>query len=80
MVAERLKKRSYTGIYGTFHFRRTYEGKEIDYVEDRDGGLFGYECKWSTTQRVKPPLKWLESYPGAVFETVTPDNHLEFDG
>jgi len=29
LVAERLKKRSYTGIYGTFHFWRTYDGKRL---------------------------------------------------
>jgi predicted AAA+ superfamily ATPase len=80
VVSERLKKRSYTGIYGTFHFWRTYDGKEIDYVEERDGGLFGFECKWSVNQLVKPPAKWLASYPGATFELVTPDNYLEFVG
>lgn len=80
VVAERLKKRSYTGIYGTFHFWRTYDCQEIDYVEERDGGLFGFECKWSASQRVKPPAKWQASYPGATFEVVTPDNYLEFVG
>ncbi len=80
IVAERLKKRSYTGIYGTFHFWRTYDGKEIDYVEDRDGGLFGFECKWSANKPIKPPRKWLESYPGATFDLVTPDNYLDFVG
>jgi len=80
VVAERLKKRSYTGIYGTFHFWRTYDGKEIDYVEERDGGLFGFECKWSSKQQVKSPKKWQESYPGATFELVTPDNYLDFVG
>lgn len=80
IVTERIKKRAYVGIYGTFHFWRTYDGKEIDYVEERDGGLFGFECKWSTTHRTKPPKKWLESYPGAAYEHVTPDNYLEFIG
>ena len=80
VVAERLKKRSYTGIYGTFHFWRTYDGKEIDYVEERDGGLFGFECKWSSKKQDKPPKKWLGSYPGATFELVTPDNYLDFVG
>ena len=78
VVSERLKKRSYTGIYGTFHFWRTYDGKEIDYVEERDGGLFGFECKWSSQQRCKPPKKWLEAYQGATFEVVTPENYLDF--
>jgi predicted AAA+ superfamily ATPase len=80
VVAERLKKRSYTWIYGTFHFWRTYDGQEIDYVEERDGGLFGFECKWSSNQRHKPPKKWRETYPEATFELVTPDNYLDFTG
>jgi hypothetical protein len=80
VVAERLKKRSHIGIYGTLHFWRTYDGKEIDYVEDRDGGLFGFECKWSTNQRFKPPVKWLEAYPGATFDLVMLDNYLDFAG
>jgi len=80
VVAERLKKRSYTGIYGNIYFWRTYDGKEIDYVEERDGGLFGFESKWSVQKKDKPPRKWQESYPGAMFELVTPDNYLDFVG
>jgi len=80
VVAERLKKRSYSGIYGTFHFWRTYDGQEIDYVEERDGGLFGFECKWSSKRRDKPPKKWRDSYPEATLERVTPDNYLDFVG
>ncbi len=80
IVTERLKKRSYAGIYGNIYFWRTYDGKEIDYVEERDGGLFGFECKWTMKKKDKPPKKWLESYPGATFELVTPDNYLDFVG
>jgi uncharacterized protein len=78
IVSERIKKRAYEGIYGTFHFWRTYDGQEIDYVEERDGGLFGFECKWTAQQRSKPPKKWLVAYPGATFEIVTPENYLDF--
>jgi len=80
VVVERLKKRSYTGMYGSFYFWRTYDGQEIDYLEERDGGLFGFECKWSSTRRVKQPKKWREAYPEAAFEMITPDNYLEFVG
>jgi uncharacterized protein len=80
IVAERLRKRSYTGIYGNIYFWRTYDGTEIDYVEERDGGLFGFECKWKIKKKVKPPKKWLESYPDATFELVTPDNYIELVG
>ena len=78
IVSERLKRRAYAGIYGTCHFWRTYAGQEIDYVEERDGGVFGYECKWSPARRVKPPRAWLDSYPEASFALVTPDNYLDF--
>ena len=75
-----MKKRSYTGIYGNIYFWRTYDGKEIDYVEERDGRLFGFECKWKMQKKDKPPQKWIESYPEAAFEHVTPDNYLDFVG
>jgi uncharacterized protein len=80
VVAERLKKRAYTGIYGTYHFWRTYDGKEIDYVEERDGGLFGFECKWSLNKMGRVPKKWQEAYPDAEYSFITPDNYLDFVG
>ena len=80
IIAERLKKRSYAGIYGNIYFWRTYDGQEVDYVEERDGGLFGFECKWTMKKKYKAPKKWLESYPGATFDLVTPDSYLDFEG
>lgn len=80
IVAERLKKRSYAGIYGNMYFWRTYDGQEIDCVEERDGGLFGYECKWTVKKKARPPKKWGEFYPGATFELITPDNYIHFIG
>lgn len=77
IVAERMKKRSYQKIYGNSYFWRTYDGQEIDLVEERDGKLFAYECKWSKTKKVLPPSDWLK-YPNASFELVTKDNYLEF--
>ncbi len=80
IIAERLKKRSYTGIYGSYYFWRTYAGQEIDYVEERDGTLFGYECKWSDNRRVRPPKVWSDAYPQAVWQKITQDNYLDFVG
>ena len=59
---------------------RNKTGWQNDYVEERDGGLFGFECKWSSRQQDRPPKKWLESYPGATFELVRPDDYLDFIG
>ncbi|QQG40697.1 MAG: ATP-binding protein [Candidatus Levyibacteriota bacterium] len=78
VVVERLKKRSYKGIYSNQYFWRTYSQQEIDLVEDRDGKLFGYECKWSNKKKVVAPKDWITSYPQAAFAAVTPKNYLNF--
>ena len=78
VVVERLKTRSYNNIYGSSYFWRTYAQHEIDLIEDRDGSLFAYECKWSETKKKNPPKEWQEQYPTAEYETITPNNYLEF--
>ena len=47
MVMERIKKQQYNKIFSNNYFWRTYDKKEVDFVEERDGKLFGYEFKWN---------------------------------
>lgn len=47
------------------------------FVEEREGHLFGYECKWGD-KKAKPPKSWLEEYPEASFEVITKENYLTF--
>ena len=77
IIVERLKKCSYKGIYGSSYFWRTYSQQEIDLVEERDGKLFGYECKWSERKKITAPKDWLVSYPQANFMVITPKNYLD---
>jgi len=77
LFMERMKKRAYTGIHANIFFWRTYEQKEIDLIEERDGKLFGYEFKWGT-KAVKAPRKWTQDYPDAEFLVINQDNYLEF--
>ncbi|MDP6525370.1 MAG: ATP-binding protein [Kiritimatiellia bacterium] len=77
MVVERHKFMTYSGQRIPLYFWRTYSQQEIDWVEERDGGLFGYECKWSTRKRVKPPREWVEHYKNAEFMVVTPETGYE---
>lgn len=80
MVSERLKKRAYSGMYGSFYFWRTYAGQEIDYLEERDGSLSGFEFKWTENRRAAPPKSWREAYPEASWHKVTRENYLDFVG
>jgi len=77
IVGERLKKRSCKKIYGNTYFWRTYGGQEVDLVEERDGKLHGFECKWSAKAKKSPPSEWA-GYPNADFHLITPDNYLDF--
>lgn len=78
VLMERLKRRIYFPLYGNMYFWRTYDQQEIDLVEEREGQLFAYECKWSERKRVRPPKKWAETYPEAEFTVITPANYLDF--
>lgn len=74
MMAERLKYRAYHKIYANQYFWRTYDGSEVDLVEDRDGKLYGYEFKWGRhLRRAKKPAGWLE-YPASSYKIITDKN------
>jgi hypothetical protein len=78
MVMERLKYRSYASLPANMYFWRTYDQQEIDLVEERDGRLFGYECKWSFKKAIVPPRSWVETYSEAEFCVVHPQNYQDF--
>ncbi|MBU1053665.1 MAG: ATP-binding protein [Proteobacteria bacterium] len=78
LVTERLKKCAYHDLYGSFYFWRTYAGQELDWVEEREGRLLGYEFKWSENKRRKQPKDWLKNYGNAEFQTINRKNYAEF--
>ena len=75
VVIERLKYRTYAAIPANMYFWLTYDQQEIDLVEERDGRLFGYECKWSLKKPVTAPRSWVVAYPEAEFSVVHPKNY-----
>ncbi len=77
LLAERMKKNAYMPTYANTYFWRTYSGAELDYVEERDGRLFGFEFKW-TSKKAKVPKTWLETYSNASFQLVDRGNFLGF--
>ncbi len=78
LFIERLKKRSYQNLYASAYFWRTYEGQEIDLVEEGDGQLRAYEFKWSHTKTASVPKQWSEQYPDAMFAVINQENYQEF--
>jgi len=76
-IAERLKHNHYNNVYANMYFWRTYDQKEIDYIEEREGKLFAYEFKWSE-EKGKKPKQFLEEYKNSEFETINRKNYPKF--
>lgn len=77
LISERIKKQSYVKIYSNNYFWRTHTGAELDFVEEREGKLFGFEFKFGS-KKPKAPGSWLETYNNASFKFVNLDNFLDF--
>ncbi len=77
VILERIKKQAYQQIHSNNYFWRTYEKKEIDWIEEREGKLFAYEIKWGNKSS-KPPKDFIENYKEAEFMTINRENYLDF--
>lgn len=78
MVSERMKFLNYQSKWANTFFWRTRLQQEIDYIEERDGNLFGYEFKWSKKAKVKFPKAFLANYPSAKLQLITGANFEGF--
>ncbi|MCF8233294.1 MAG: ATP-binding protein [Bacteroidales bacterium] len=79
IISERIKKTHYRGLLSNKYFWRTYDQKEIDYIEEREGKLFAYEIKWGE-KKVKAPKIFLETYKEANWTLIDKLNFLDFIG
>lgn len=79
LVIERLKKQAYKPLYANNYFWRTWAQNEVDWVEMRDGKLFGYEFKWGAKAQSKHKTAWLSAFPQeAVFQVINQSNFQDF--
>lgn len=78
LVVERLKKQAYQNLWTNNYFWRTHSQQEIDWVEEGDGKLNGYEFKWSGTHKERVPSEWKQAYPDAEFKVIHPKNYVDF--
>lgn len=78
LMVERRKANQYAGRNANTYFWRTYDQKELDYVEEREGRLFGYEFKWQGRVRAATQREFLAAYPGAEVTTITRENFTSF--
>ena len=76
-ILERIKRNKYNNIFANYYFWRTYDQKEIDFIEERDGKLFAYEFKLNK-EHSKAPSIFLETYKNSQYQTINRENYYKF--
>lgn len=76
-IAERMKSNAYSNKNVNSYFWRTYDQKEIDYVEEYSGKIYGYEMKFSEKQKFKVPKGFMETYNADVIK-IDRTNYWKF--
>lgn len=75
-VMERIKYQNNHEIQANRYFWRTYNNIEVDYVEEKDGNLYAFECKFK--DRPSRGLKiFQEEYKNSKSVVVHKDNLFE---
>ena len=76
-IVERKKYLEEKGKRVNAYFWRTYDQKEIDYVEETEGLITGYEFKWNVKKDYRLPKRFTEQYNAKV-EKIDRDNFWKF--
>jgi uncharacterized protein len=72
-IIEMIKHNAYKKKRSNLFFWRTYDGQELDLIEEEGGKLEAYEFKWAKN-KVKAPPAFLSAYPGSNFKVINKDN------
>ncbi len=78
LASERIKNQNYTQKTVSNYFWRTYDQQELDWLEEENGILRGYEFKWNENRKAKIPTAFAKGYPEASFEVINKQNYLNF--
>jgi predicted AAA+ superfamily ATPase len=76
LVSERLKQNIYKDTFSKMYFWRTKQQQEVDFVEENNGNIFGYEFKWNN-KKSKFPQKFIETY-NATGKLIDRNNFRDF--
>lgn len=78
LISERMKYNQIQNRDCNTYFWRTHSQQEVDYIEDIDGKILGFEFKWKE-KKYTPPKIFIEAYDTNV-ECITPANIDKFLG
>lgn len=79
LITERLKRNHYYRVFTNRYFWRTKQQQEIDYVEEKNGIISGFEFKWNPKAKTNIPANFTKTYDAKV-TIVTSENFRDFIG
>ena len=77
LISERMKNNHFNAESVEFYFWRTYDGQEIDLIEDRGDQISAIEFKYSE-RNVRIPRGFQAAYPEANFSEIHKENYLQW--
>ena len=73
-IAEYLKVLEIKERFSNLYFWRTYDGAEIDLIEEKDGEIFAFEFKWNPKRKSKLPESFKKAYPIKSYQVINREN------
>jgi len=64
-------------MHPRMYFWRTKQQQEVDFVEEKEGAIYGYEFNWNSKIKIKLPTTFVNTY-NAQTKIINQDNFREF--
>ena len=80
LISERAKTLQLKNLRAKKYFWRTTQQQEIDYIEESQERMLAAEFKWNHAKVNQFSKTFLNAYPEAITQFVTPENYFEFIG
>ena len=77
-ILERMKYNMNRRRFVNSWFWRTYDQKEVDYIEEEGGQLSAFEFKIKSSGKDRIPREFLETYQVSHFTTISKDNYWDY--
>lgn len=78
VVSERKKWLAWNRPHVKSYFWRNYNQSEVDYVEQDGAMIHAYEIKWNSQKKHSVSRAFINAYPEASVQIITPRNISEF--
>lgn len=76
-ILERKKANDAAVKFVNAYFWRTYDQKEVDYIEEANGKIIGFEFKWNDRKTYRPPSEFIDKYRARI-EKIDRNNFWKF--